>query len=489
MAFLAFAVRLAFVLKGNPAFNCDEALTFQYLRHLDNSKDFFIPAPFHLRTLLIRVFFILSGGWIWGGALAGITLNLLVCGLWILLIRRDFSREAAWGAAIFLAIPPASIAYYGVLNEARVETLLYGAVLLLWFEAWLKNIPGRLTAGFMIGWAFFVDPFILFFLLAVPFYYGKRIISNKRSPWPPILFPLTSGLLAGGFSGWFNLHQETIFSSGYYQQGLASFESIRHNLYFLLTAFPQWWNANMPFGYLQSTSFASSIQPFGTTFMTSFFGPWTGASFAILLAGSLVALNRVKKYRNLSSAFWLPAMLFLAFFVLSRMTWDALCFRYLAFLMIVTAFMFGLTAAEAFHRGPKLGTLVLVAWILIQGGLLVRKLERLPFVHPAQVIAGCLEKYGFHEAYAHLWASHTINYLSNDEIHVLSYNQLPMRRSVLKMVQSANRVGFVVFEGLDQPETIQKAFRCLVEAGYRQGKIFDFGNGLTICEFVRPSRR
>lgn len=172
LGFIGVLVRLSFVLRGNIAFNSDEAVCYEYIKRVMTNDT----ADFReggrniggLRYGVLCVFYLVTGGWLYFGALAGILINVFSSSVWILWLYQKVSRAASLGAAVLLSIPPVSIAYFSThMDERRLETQFWASLLVYFSGTWLQSSWGGLALGAIVGWSFWCEPFILFFFIPV----------------------------------------------------------------------------------------------------------------------------------------------------------------------------------------------------------------------------------------------------------------------------------------------------------------------------------
>ncbi len=483
---VGLGIRLAFILRGNIAFNSDEARAALWLRQWCgkglngislSSMDFA-----GLRLAGGWLFYVLTDGWVYFISLASIFFNCFFSAVWVYWVHLRISRVAALGTALLFAFPPVCIAYYSTHLERRIETLFWASLLVAFSGAWFKKNWTALLLGALVGWAFWNEPFILFFALPVVAYEIRCCQESgsmgKRLAWT------AAGLSLGGTSGrlW-----NAGFSDVFWSMDLASRQGIGKNLGLLWNAFPQFWNGNFPFGYLQASSLGRWMDPVQGGMFAAFLAFWAFASFG-LAAGGCVMLAREKNMEGawLSALVHAPALLYLLFFVFSAQVWDATSFRYLDYWVIFTAVGGGGAFYYLFQWRRRTAVLAAALFVLVQGFILAEKYRQLPADFPAVRIVRNLELLGFRQCLANHWVAEAGTYLSDGKVFIAEYKSAGNIRAWGRML-AGERIGLVVLKGLDDNSEVEKTVRSLDANGFRCAKTWPMMGGWFVLDFQRKA--
>jgi len=482
----AFLLRLAYVLRGHPAFGTDE-LTI--LNHVHAWADGRVPdeiltlhKAMDLRLWIPAFFYRVWGPS--GDPLGAIFLGLLGPACWILWVRRVGGARVAWGMAVFLVLATPAVAYYGTLLSEFRTSLLVGALLALNAGKWGKNLGTAWGLGFLAAFGVFSDLFTLFFLLAV---IGMELLEREVGwtvhPWTKVA-GLLAGCCAGSWLGLYYLSSLPLQQPGTVHASLAPWGSVQKNFGLLWEVFPVFWAGGFPYGYLQNSPLGRSFNGADGTL-----GQWMDR--ILVFAGFLGAFWGVRGWARDSAVgwrdaapLWVPTVAFTAFFLFSSQTWDALSFRYLYFLLVFWAAGWGclwVRAAKPASRaliGVALGLLVCghaYRWRNLTGG------------SPAVVLVSGLTEDGETRGFANHWVAALLNYGSRDKLRFEPYDAAPGSKSLDAEIRASNRITLVWVEGLDRPEVFQAAVSQLKGIGYRQTGGHPRPGGWGTLDFSRPS--
>jgi FtsH-binding integral membrane protein len=377
-----------------------------------------------------------------------------------------------------------------------VETLWWGTILVFYSGRWLRRAWTAFLLGAITGWTYWCEPFILFFtvpVLAHEFWgrgasrpeAGKAVLS--------ILAGLGVGLLGGyQWNGAF-----TRLGPLYLHWAPKNWEGIRWNLSLLWGAFPQFWNGNLPFSYLQNSSLGLSLIPVTGGNYPAFLGFWTLATTLFGLWGlrELTAQNtRESRWQALLAAG--PAFLYLSFFIIGSQVWDANSFRYAAFWAVWAAVGFGLGFHFIYLKKPQVALVLAGIFVLTQSLIIAQKYQKISDIPPALVVARGFQAVGIKAGYASHWVAEAGRYLSNDEVMLngyISLDQKPTSWRSWKAVHEESRIGIAVLDGLDQPPRVQELVSELEKGGYQSARIWPMMGDWEIVEMDRvpspPVRR
>ena len=489
LAVIGLSIRLAFVFKGNIAFNSDEAASCLWIkRHMAERVSLLVPplADFKgLRLWVGSLFYLLSGGWDYFGSLAAIFITSLFSIFWVFWVRQRVSEEAALATALALALPPVCIAYFATHMERRIETLFWASLMVAYSGSWLSKNWSAFLLGTLVGWACWCEPFILFFAVPVAIFEER----NRKRTASPVLWTwvwVALGLFLGGTSGFFwNVGYKEVFLDS----GLSSMAGIVKNLGLLVEAFPQFWNGNLPFGYLQASNYGQGLDPAYSATFAGFLAVWTLLTFGAAIGGFVkLTCQKNKDGLWLAGLGWIPAALFLLFFVFSAQTWDATSFRYLAYWVIFVALGWGLLFHFLFRRRRMAAIFILSCFALTQCFLLAKKYRQLPDDFPAVTIVHSLERLSFKAYMANHWLAQAGTYLSDGKVEIIDCQQIfgPEEREKIK---SEPKMGLVVLEGLDRAEIVQREARYLSDNGYHYAKTWPMLGGWLVIEFDRVNKK
>jgi hypothetical protein len=473
---------LAFILEGNIAFNSDEAVSCLGIRD-------YLHGGFSLTTPQLDI----SGLRLWMGALIGwmtgewvhfVSLAALIFlsftyALWIRWAHERISPTFAFILLVFLAFPSNSSAYFSTHLERRLETFFWAALLVHFSGSWGASWKRLSVFGAILGWAFWNEPFILFF--ALPVVLEERWLS-LRSFRLGFLVPMVLGLALGLLAG-------HVLNTPFYQlgpgglkMGIADLEAVQKNAALLWTPFPQYWSGNFPFGYLQASSLGSDGFPMREGSYRIFVAAWFGSLVIFGVWAFLATWFSDRKSRVVLLLTTLPTFGYLASFLLSEQTWDATSFRYISFLSIGLPLLWAWGAQLIFRRNRRLAVALLLVFASIQCWLYLDFLSRVPRRHPALKVQEGFERIGLREGWAHHWAAESSTWLSGGKIRVRNYDLLLWAWVPLEDLKEP-RIGLVHIEGLDRPDRFASAILALQKAGYRPHKEWILSEHWSILEF------
>ena len=489
MALLGLGVRLAFVLKGNIAFNSDEVYGSDYIKGLvtgDAGDCTYQPVFEGIRKWIGCLFYALTNGWVGFGALTGIFITTFFSILWVLWVHQKISKLAAWFMACALTVPSISSIYYIThFDERRVETLCWGSLLVFYSGRWLGGRRWAIIFGALVGWAFWCEPFILFFAVPVVIYELWMVRSSPSAV--SRLAQALAGLAGGALLGFWGNGPFTTLGPHYLKFGLADGAGFRKNLSLLAGAFPQYWNGNLPFGYLQGSKFGLYVDPMIRGWGAVFLSAWTGILF-LAAAWGFYRLAGQKKSGNPGLALMGagPAAIYVLFFIFSAQVWDATSFRYLTYLFVFQAMGLGLFFDFLVRWKKTVGTAIFLIWFFLQGFLLTNRFERMPALFPAQIIAENFKLLGLRSGFANHWVSEAARFLSRGEVLLSDYAG-PSSRRAWAAVHEDDRIGGVVVEGLDRPPVVERAVSELEKGGYQFTKVWPMVGDWAIIELRKSN--
>jgi len=339
-----------------------------------------------------------------------------------------------------------------------------------------------------VGWGWWESYFILFFALPVLVYEGWICKKNGLIGALKKMIPAFFGLIAGSSYGHFENLRHAEFIPGYLHWGLSNGTEILNHLKLFWEVLPQFWNGNIPYGYLQNSVLGLKIDPMEGKFYSGLLGVWTWVTFAFSFFGFYQLYRNDKEKRSFICLTLGPAALFFLFFIFGSQVWDALSFRYLSFFVLFIPMGFGLSVYYLFHKRKVIAILALAVWIAGYGFILFHRIQRLPGFFPSMVIESGLEQTGIDAGYADYWVSEVTRYLSQNRLAIVPYNADPFSGSAYKRAHFESKIGLIVLEGLDRPQLIEKAQIEIIKSGYFPVKKWSFDGGWSIVEFHREIR-
>jgi len=483
VALLGLSLHLAFVLRGNLGLNKDLVFFSEQVRSYAAGSQGIREAG-GLRFWSGFLFLRLAGDWPHFASLAALFLMAVP---WVLLVRwtgQKICEPSAFFLALFLAVPPPAMAYYGVhLDERRMETIFWGILLLVSVEALSRSVRGSLLLGWILGWAFWGEPFILFFILPLWTLLSRYWGTLKRMAGP--LAALLGGSALGLLMGWgWNVPFLRYYPKEYFHWGSAGGKDFHYHLDLLTKPFPQFWSGNFPFGYFQASRLGQASFPTERGELSPFLGGWFLVILLCALVGYGWTLWRDRKGSFPALCIMAPAGAFLVFFMVSSHVIDAMSFRYLAFLVPGLGFGCALAFGALHARRPKVGMAVLVLFLCLQGAVLGRFLLSLPKDFPSVRLAAGFERLGLEEGWANQWAALPARYLHGRRTWFRDHYDLLLPDRPLPEFRN-DRIGLAHVPGLDQPEVIARTLRSLGGHGYRMSKEWPMVEGWTILELRR----
>ena len=484
LAVLALLSRSAFFLKTQIVFSSDEAFDLRFALHYGDKQ--------WLSTLYptMRVFdgvrywaailvYRFTGGWLKGGALTCVLFSWIGCCLWAWWVARKLSKRAAMVALFFMAIPPACMDYYGTMLERRQVSFVFGAILMLGAEYWFSNLWCSFGFGLLVGWAYWEDPFSLAFVAGVllEIYLEKKW---KKDGMGLMCLSLSAGLfLSGGYGLWIELKDPQYFTR-YLTYGIARLSTSLERVKLLFQYFPQYWNDNMPTGYLQASRLGMASDPMSQGYLKVFFFFWTPLLFIFSLAGYFLAWK--SGFKGVVISAFLPAIFLLMFFLFSDHVWDALCFRYFVYWPVAVAIGLGAMAEWAFGRKRSHILGILLAFFVIQSAIYFHRIATLPEVHPAERIIQVLDELNLKAGWANRWVSDAVNFFSNGHVCLNQYQFEPIDRKAEWLAHNSPRIAVISVEWLDRPQNIQLLLQKLEQIGYQPTSNYHFKEGWSLVE-------
>jgi hypothetical protein len=494
---LGFSSRFAFIAKSHIVFTSDEAYCLKYALHFGDSvwQSYLYPASRifdGVRFWVSTMFFRCTNGWLQTGALVAIFFNLTGCVLWVYWVYRRLSPLAAFTTAVLLAIPPACLDYYATLLERRQVSVILGAIFALGYEKWFSNFWYSFLFGLLAGWGFWEDPFIIFFIL------GLILSKISEDGWKRILplgtwGPIVLGVVLSGGYGAIREWQSPQFQPGYITHGLAGFSSILYRIRLLIQAFPQFWNDNMPTGYLQASQLGQNTDPMSHGTLSIFFSFWTVFLFGAALVGYAGLSRRWRRGKSFVVTALTPVIGLLLFFLLSDHVSDALCFRYFAYWPVAIAIGLGALVDSGWEKERKRTIVFVVLLVAIQGGILLHRIIEIPETHPLDKIIQVLDQIDLKSGWANYWVADGVNYLSGNQICLNEYNGdyngHPVDRKAEWLAYHNPKIGVVAVDGLDRPQSIHELMMALVKIGYHPVAQWVFKEGWSVTEFQKLPER
>jgi hypothetical protein len=348
---------------------------------------------------------------------------------------------------------------------------------------WFSNKKYSLVFGLLLGWGFWEDPFVLAF--AAGFLSAGLCENRWKITWNRKWIPALLGLLLSGGYGLFREWQAPQYDPGYLTYGIAGLSTILYRLRLLAEAFPQFWNDHLPCGYLQASSLGQALDPMGQGGIAVFFRVWTWALFGASLAGyGLFAWRRTARKPLVLTALT-PMVLLLLFFLLSDHVWDALCFRYFTYGPVGVALGLGFLMESVADSRRRFMAFFLGLMMLVQGGILIQRVDGFPKIHPADRIVSVLEDLDLREGWANYWVAGAANFLSQDRVRLNQYNSKPFDRKAEWLAYHSPRVALVSVDGLDEPGQIRQLINKLGEIGYHPWVLRRFNEGWSVLELRR----
>ena len=481
----AILVRLAFVFPTHIVLDGDEAGGFTAVLH-PCGMDGGVRITSGIRYAVAWLGFQCTDQWLQGGTVATVFLHVAGCALWVIWVRRRFSFLAAVLLAVLLAVPCGCADYFSTLLERRQVFLFAAPLFLLVYPRAFRNVWGAGVIGALGGWLWWEEPFLTPVLIWV-FWEGnrERPLSKRLSRSSAFLGGLFALFLLG--LGW--EMQSPQFGRGYLNVKLVGWEDVLRRLRMIRDYFPQFWNDNMPTGYLQGTPFGLRVDPMLGSPWTSFFDAWTVFLFLAAVGGFALATVRFREKRR--DIFWLCllAVLNLLFFLLSGQVWDVLCFRYLMYLYLWVPLGIALGIAALHDRRPRLGWVVLSVLMVIQGGILGQRLHRMPKRHPAEIIVRALDREGLDHGFANHWVTDVVRFTTADRIQLIPDARLNRGLEADVRQNVFPRVAVVDVPGLDDPRRLAELAGWLSQNGYGRWIRHPQPEGWSLYEFTRELPR
>jgi hypothetical protein len=490
LALLAFAVRAAFILKGHPAFDSDEALDFMYLRQwagvmAPENLDAAVGRASGLRLFTGSLAFRFAPNQLFAASYLAAALSVVGTIPWILWLDRTVSRRAALAAAVALTLAPLSIAYYGTMFQRRLFTQLFGGILVLFCGRWLRTRIGSWSLGFLVGWVFFEEFFSAFISVPVLVYELFFVRGNSESFLRRVSW-LGFGIAVGGAYGLGLLWKGGDLDPTATSFGLVSWDGMVWHFRMLIEVFPQFLNGNFSFGNLQYSSLGQAVDPMAGGFWKGFWWVWTLVLFLSTVFGFWSCRRNVR--RKGMPTLWLafPAIAYVVFFVVSSQVVDFRSLRYLNFILLFLCLGFGMVAHSLAKCGKNWFVAVLLAWALVNGYWTLHRLVLLPRQGSFQVIQQALEDRGLRSGYANSWVSEGVRYLSRDRFLLNPTNVPPVSREAFQAAHRDKRIALVLVDSMDSPEKSGQIVSEIEKSGYRPTGRYRFEiPGWSIVEFER----
>ncbi len=492
---IAFIVRWSFVVNGHPAFNSDEASSFEWAWRNIPADDW---DPVHAHHIGIPRIWLAR--WVYGwtgwecvGSLIAVLLNLTACSLWVRWISIRISIPAAWGTALYLAFAPSCIAFHGTLLDARQESFIYAALLFLGSGRWTRSALHMAGAGFLAAWGTWVDPLFLAFLIPAAL---LELHTVSRSPLRPPLrrwVSLTVGILIGSLP-WLIQVSEPAFRTAVYSNPdayarvtLSEPTRMIANLRLLAGSSLEYLMGNVPYGFLQDTHFFRHIFP-----------PLEGTPrvLILLLYGLVVALSslgwfvllRSGKGIQIAMVFLVPMASIFAFFVAGPKVVNAWGFRLLGFGLIVLAVGWGLLIETLRKRVPWAIPAVILLLVAAHGSSWFHHQNRSRDVRAGRYLAERLQENGLTLGTADYWVSEVVRFDSGGRVELTPHSSPPFRLDVERRVLAGNRIALLFVDGRDTPSR-REALMGIFSRSFEPIRWIDRGEGWQILELRRrPSR-
>lgn len=490
--FVQSCVLFTFVSRGDVSFGSDEANQFAYAHKWGDPeliKDCCRNLNYlgGIRLWTAHAMDRLTDGWIYAGRLNSVFIALLAVYVWIFVVYRRISKWAAIFMAMAMAIPPVCASYYLTVYDGRMLILIFGGLLVFFAGQWLESWFSMAVFGFLIGRGWPEEIFIVFFATSVLFYeIWIRRQTKIKKPWGKGA-ALILGFLAEFSYCFFQDLQHPSYIPHYFHWGLANWEGIKQHLLLLWEAFPQFWNGNMPYGYLQNSMLGLRVDPMDGFPYSLFLRIWTGMTFGFSIWGFHQLDRSDPKKRDFVILAVGPAALFILFFIFGNQVWDALSFRYLSFWIIFIPMGFGIAIYLLFQKKRSITIAVLMVWLAGYGFILTHRIERLPGIFPSKVIEKELDKIGVTAGYANYWTSEVIRYLSGNRLAIVPYNVPSFSCAAYERAHNEKRIGLIVLEGLDRPLEATRAKMEIIKSGYVPTRKWNFDGNWFILEFERKS--
>jgi hypothetical protein len=480
---LGFFVRAQYVGQGFQSLTSDEDWYYQDVQSLSLSPfeavhSDLLPNPSEqigTRRWILQAGYLLSGRNLNVLPFFVCLVNVLLYLFWAyVLIRRTGRWETGIPLLAFLALPPPCLQYLGTQISEMRSFYWFGALLVLFAGFWMKDFLRALIFGFLTAWACLEDPFSVFFVLPVLGFemlpWKGRVLEMARTRLPGLFLGAVLAFML--FSG--DLPWTALYRSGYVNPSLGSWAQIQQHAALLFQAWPQYWFGRLPWGYLQNSMLGRLLNPPVLQIPDGAISLIFWLLLALTLAAALKAILGKMERREMLLWF-LPPVLFLAFFVFGNQAWDALTLRYIGFWQYFIPILLGMAAAQAgksTHRGPWVWVLGL--WLLVQTLFLFAQWMGPERPNPGRLLAERVEQAGYHAGYCNYWASELIRFYSQDRVLMAPYNHAPISRRVTEAVQTSPKVALVWVEGLDHPDRFPLVVNQLVLMGYRPSQKIEF---------------
>ncbi|MGH7739377.1 MAG: hypothetical protein ACREL1_04450 [bacterium] len=363
----------------------------------------------------------------------------------------------------------------------------YGPLFILGAGLWLKNGFGALVFGFLAVKSCLDDPFSFFFIWPVLIYEAQtaKNVLFKGYLKKTILF--LAGCLGGTILGL--VHDPWVLrkQTNYLHFGIAPFSQWAAHLKMLLEAWPLYWISALPWGYLQNSRLGLWLHPRSVNWID---GCVPIVFWILFLAVGIGSYFFCQKNFHERLLWWGPFGSFLAFFIFSQQTWDAMTLRYLGFGQMVLGIWLGLWAADASkHRWGKLWIVFLSLWIGFNAFFIARNLSGPARIHPGAYISERLEQLGIKAGFANYWVSETVRYFSQDQILIEPYNHSPISRKTLEAAQNSPKIGLIWLDGLDRPSAFPEIEKQLRSLNYKSAGRINFpGEGWRIFVWKKAPR-
>ena len=270
-------LRLDFLIPDNFIVDADEAIVGLMAKHMNEGKDF--PVFYYgqnymgsfepmLAALVFKIFGISNG------ALKAVPLifSLILIAVAYLIGFELGGRRVAFKSAILTAIPPAAlIVWSGKARGGFIEIVVIGALALLVCLRWMKKpdapLRGTLLMGLLLGFGWWVNNQIIFFMLPVAFAVFSRLIyyaqSTAAKKSAQLLKHLAAGVTAffiGGLPFWIFNIQHNFSSFGMFNRSPKS-DILEHFAGLFATSIPiifgakHFWETNDIFPFSTATAY------------------------------------------------------------------------------------------------------------------------------------------------------------------------------------------------------------------------------------------